>query len=125
VAGVVASILTYRSQDDLKSAYGRFVLKQDFARALRDVRDSDSPLFPSVYRDVGVSVSLLQIGHPVQAERVAAESAERSPGDVRTWVTLARIQATRGRLAAARRSWDRARQLNPILRPGIPDPFRF
>ena len=123
VAGLVASLLTYSSQDELKASFRNFSVRHDFARAAREIRASDSPLFPSVYRDVGISVSLLLTGHPVRAERIMASSAERSPGDVRTWITLARIQVTRGRLAAAHVSYERARDLNPILRPGLPPPF--
>jgi hypothetical protein len=123
VAGVAASVLTYRSQDELKTAFHNFLIKHDFARAAREIQASDSVLFPSVYRDVGVSVSLLLTGHPVRAERIMVRSAERSPGDVRTWVTLSRIQLTRGRVAAARVSYAKARKLNPILHPGLPARF--
>lgn len=122
-AGVTASVLTYRSQGELKDAFGSFLVTQDFHEALRRVRASDSVLFPSVYRDTGIAVSLLKTGHPAAGERVMAESARRSPGDVRTWVTLARIQITRGRLAAARRSTARARELNPALGKGLPLKF--
>jgi predicted Zn-dependent protease len=123
-AGVAASIVTYQSQDRLKAAFGRFLVTQDFHVALRQVRASDSVLFPSVYRDVGVAVSLLKTGHGAEGERVMAASARRSPGDVRTWVTLARIQVTRHRLAAARASYARARALNPTLRKQeLPVPY--
>ena len=122
-AGVIASIVTYRSQDRLKDAFGHFLVTPDFHVALRQVRASDSVLFPSVYRDVGVAVSLVLTGRGAEGERVMAASAHRSPGDVRTWVTLARIQVTRHHFAAARRSYLRARELNPALRKGLPVPF--
>jgi hypothetical protein len=123
VAGVVASMLTYRSQSELATAFHNFMVTPDYARAARQVRASDSVLFPSVYRDIGVSVSLLLSGHPAEGERIMSGSTRRSPGDVRTWVTLARIQLTRGRIAAARVSYARARELNPTLRPGLPARF--
>jgi predicted Zn-dependent protease len=123
-AGVTASIVTYVSQDRLKDAFGHFLVTQDFHAALAQVRASDSALFPSVYRDVGIAVSLVKTGHPAEAERVMAESARRSPGDVRTWVTLSRIQVTRHRFAVARASYARARELDPVLRKtGLPIPY--
>ena len=54
------------------------------------------------------------------AERGSARRSTASEIDWRLWLVQARIQTKRGEIAAARRSLDRARELNPrspLLRP--------
>lgn len=61
-----------------------------------------------------------QAGRLAPAERRIGEAIERNELDWRLWLVQARIQTKRGEIAAARRSLDRARELNPrspLLRP--------
>jgi predicted Zn-dependent protease len=106
------------------AAYGfRGFARADFARALRDLRDSDSALNPSNYRDLGISVALLHLGRPAQAERLAARVTREQPQNAFAWITLTRVEISRRRAAAARRSWQRVRRLDPhrpaALPPGV------
>ena len=99
-----------------------FIGSGDFARVLRDLRDSDSPLNPSNYRDQGIAVTLLHMRRPVAAERLMTRVARAEPQNVLVWVPLTRIQVARGRLEAARASWAHARRLDPHLPAGLPGP---
>jgi Flp pilus assembly protein TadD len=75
-----------------------------------------------VYRDFGIAMSLVKTGRPAEGERVMARSARRQPHNVQPWRELARIQAIRGRLDAARASWAHLRRLNPNLPKQPPAP---
>ena len=107
----------------MQAAYLDFLETRDFRGALPRLRDSDSVLNPSVYRDFGIAASLLGTGRPAEAERVMARSARRQPRNLQPWIELVRIQLTRGRLDAARASWAHARRLNPNLPLEIPPSF--
>jgi cytochrome c-type biogenesis protein CcmH/NrfG len=122
LAGIVASALTYASQVQLTQAIETFGVTKDFARALRDIRASDSALNPNVFRDAGIARSLLHTGHPLAAERTIARVTRDQPGNVVAWVSLTRIQLARGRMAAARASWARVRRLNPHAPVELPPP---
>jgi predicted Zn-dependent protease len=103
------------------AAYGfRGFARADFARALRDLRHSDSALNPSNYRDLGISVALLNLGRPAEAERAIARVTREQPQNVVAWNTLTRVQVARRRLAAARRSWRRVRRLDPHRPAALP-----
>jgi hypothetical protein len=118
VAGATVSALTYASQVEVERTFSQ--RHGDFAGALRHVRASESPLNPSILRDTAESASLLHTGHPVAAERVMLNAARRRPFDVFQWFVLTRVQLGRGRDAAARASWARARRLDPHLPVGLP-----
>jgi Flp pilus assembly protein TadD len=120
VAAAVASAITYASIKRVDHAAYGFARSGDFPRVLRDLRASDSPLNPSNYRDQGIAVTLLHMGRPAAAERAMARAVENEPENALVWAQLTRIQLTRGRLAAARASWARARRLDPHLPASLP-----
>lgn len=122
LTGVVLCAVIYVSHVRLARAFADFQRRQDFRRALHDLRVSDSPLNPNVYRDIGIAYSLLATGHPAAAERLMAAAAQRESRDVRGWIELGRLQVTRGRLQAARVSWARARSVDPHLQRELPRP---
>jgi hypothetical protein len=121
LAGAGAAALTYASQIEVDRTFA--LRRGDFAAALRHVRASDSALNPSILRDTAESVSLLHTGHPASAEAVMANSARARPFDVVRWFVLVRIQLGRGRAAAARASYARARRLDPHLPRELPGPL--
>lgn len=98
----------------------RGLARADFTRALSELRRSDLALNPSNYRDQGISVSVLHLGRPAEAERLAAQVTREQPQNAFSWITLTRIRVSRERLAAARRSWQRARRLDPHLMAALP-----
>ena len=122
VAAAVASIITYASYEGLKDAFTTVGRTNNFARALREFRASNSVLDPNSYRDGGIAVALLHSGHPVQAERTMADAARREPDNYQAWYVLTRIQVARGRLAAARASYAQVRRLDPHALPQLPPP---
>ena len=119
---MVASVVTYVSVKRVDHAAFGFhgFARADFARALRDLRDSDSALNPSNYRDLGISAALLHLGRPAQAERLIAQVTREHPQNVVAWNTLTRVQIARGRLVAARRSWYHVRRLDPHRPAALP-----
>jgi predicted Zn-dependent protease len=120
VAAAVACAIAYASVRRVDhTAYG-FASSGDFTRVLRDLRDSDSLLNPSNYRDQGIAITLLHMGRPAAAERTAARTARAEPENAFVWVVLTRIRVARERLAPARASWARARRLDPHLPVRLP-----
>lgn len=120
VAAVVVCAIAYVSVVRVDHAAFGFVSSGDFQRVLRDLRESDSALNPSNYRDQGIAITLLHMGRPAAAERFMARVARAEPQNALVWVPLTRIQVTRGRLAAARVSWAHARRLDPHLPVSLP-----
>jgi cytochrome c-type biogenesis protein CcmH/NrfG len=125
VAGAVACAVSYVSVERFARALDTFLHTGDNARVLREVRASDSPLDPTAYREANISVALMALGRRAEAERVATSLSRREPQNAQTWLTLARIQVTRGRTRAATASWARARRLDPHLRSELPPPLRL
>jgi Flp pilus assembly protein TadD len=123
VVGATLSAISYSSYAGLKDAFAKYGPSRDFAHGLGAFRASDSPLAPSVYRDEAIAIMLLHTGRAAEAERVMVRSARGAPADAHPWVSLARIQVARGRLAAARASYAHARVLNPHVPPALPPPF--
>jgi predicted Zn-dependent protease len=121
VAGAVAAALTYASQIEVDRTFS--LRRGDFAGALRQVRASESALNPSLVRDIAESLSLLHTGHPARAEHFIANAVRARPFDVSRWFVLTRVQLGRGRVAAARASWARARRLDPALPRQLPSPL--
>jgi predicted Zn-dependent protease len=123
LAGAVACLVAYVSNVRFTDALETSLHTGDYARALREVRRSDSALNPTAYRDVAISLALIEVGRPLEAERLARRLTRREPDNPQTWISLARVQLTRGEAAAARASWARARRLDPHLRAGLPSPI--
>lgn len=85
----------------------------DLERAMLLARDAESVL-PSLATPHLQQALVLEAAGELAPAALAAEVAtERDPQNWRTWLTLARIEAERGRAAAAVASFRRARQLNP------------
>jgi predicted Zn-dependent protease len=122
VAAAVASAIAYVSVKRVDRAAHAFIATGNVARVLHDLRASDSPLNPSNYRDQGIAIALLHLGRPVAAERFVARVVREHPQNENAWVTLTRVQIARGRLAAARRSWERVRRLDPHRPAALPGP---
>ena len=122
LVGAAACAVAYRANVRLQDALESSLGSTDYARALRDVRRSGSSLNPTAYREGATALALLQLRRPVEAEKVAARVVRREPLNAQTWVLLARVQVTRGRLRTARYSWARARRLDPHLRGAVPNP---
>ena len=123
LAAAIASFMTYIAVVRLKDAFVEFDSAPNFARALRDMRASDSPLDPSTLRKTVIAVGLLRTGRPAEAEGVMANAVRREPENAAMWVTLARVQLTRGRPAAARASYAHSRRLNPHVPRRLPPPY--
>ena len=135
-AGCAVCVLTYVSRVQLKDAFATYIAqvsaqprsggpgaaRRPFAVTLHKLRDSDSALNPNVLRDTGIAISLLHLGRGAESERTMLRAVRREPGNVNAWATLTQVQVARHRIAAARRSYARARQLDPHLPPGLPPP---
>ena len=122
VAGIVAAVEARRAQTQLTDSLERFAKTGDNPRALRELRESDSSLHPSAYRETAVAFALLATDKPVEAEEVIAEAARREPDNPKPWLELTRIQLARGREAQARESWAHVRRLDPLLPAELPAP---
>ena len=121
LAGAVAAVVTYVSQVNVERTFE--LPRGHFARALQLAHDADTALNPSVIRETAEAVSLLHTGRPGAAERVSRDAVREWPHDVARWFVLTRIQLGRGHPAAARRSYRRARQLDPHLPAALPAPL--
>ena len=82
---------------------------------------ADTPLYPDSVRDSTRGVLLTRLGRPAEGERVLLDAIRREPENQVLWVTLARVQATLGKRAAARASAARASALNSQT-PLVGDP---
>jgi cytochrome c-type biogenesis protein CcmH/NrfG len=118
LAGALAAVVTYVSQVKTQQTFE--LRRNDFARALELVHESDTVLNPSIVRDTAEAVSLRHTGHGAQAERVMRDAVRDWPLDVVRWFVLTRIQLGHGDPGAARRSYRRARQLDPHLSTRLP-----
>jgi hypothetical protein len=119
IAGVVMCVLIYGSYMHLSNGFTDFQQRR-VASAVREFHESRSAIYPNVLRDAALGNALLVLGHPHRAEAVMLAATRRWPRDVRPWVGLAGAQDYLGRTAAARRSWRRARRLEPLLPPDPP-----
>ena len=87
-----------------------------------DRYEDSRPLNPDVEREIGQATALIELGRPERAQEVIREAIEREPENVRVWAFSASLLRAVGRPAEARRSWERARELNPRLPAEIPPP---
>ena len=123
MAAVVACVITYASTVRIDRIGTDFLKRpEDFPRALRDLQATRSALNPSTPRDTGVALLLVHTGRPAAAERSMTRAVAAEPQNALAWVTLTQIRVARGRLAAARASWARARRLDPHLPARLPGP---
>ena len=113
-AGIVASLITYRSEARLQESFRSAVAGRPPAEIV-DLLDSSRPLNPDSARETGGAAFLLRHGQPQRAEQWLRRALRSEPENARVWLTLARLQVARGQDAAAHRSYERARQLDSQL----------
>lgn len=87
--------------------------EDDLAEALREARTAQDVLPGAAGPRLQQALVLEQLGALRAAAPAARAATEREPTNWRTWVVLARVEAERGRAAAAVRAYRRARSLNP------------
>ena len=126
-AGMVTALIAYRSErrlDEFKSlARSSFSLGSgiptDQGRPTRVQREalrvlpSARPLNPDT--ELEVHRALFLEPDDRKAEAVLRSALRREPENVRLWLALSNTQVRGDRLASARRSYARARELNPRL----------
>ena len=123
VAGVVASIIVHRSDERTRQGFEQVLAGSKSDATLRLLESAESRLNPDAVREIGMAGVIARQGRTAEAEELLADLAEREPENAFVWVSLARVQVTAGRRAAARRSYDRARALNSrIPERGLPPP---
>ncbi|MEX2447750.1 MAG: hypothetical protein WD404_03285, partial [Solirubrobacterales bacterium] len=84
----------------------------DLAEALRDARSAQNVQPDAAGPRLQQALVLEQMGALGAAASAARAATEREPTNWRTWLVLSRIEAERGRAAAAVRAYRRARSLN-------------
>ena len=123
-AGVVGSLIVYRSDERIRNGFNEMTIGGSSDSTLRKLEDADSWLNPDSRRELGIAGVLVRRGRGAEAEAVLREALRREPENALLWVGLARVLVTTGRRAAAERSYDRARSLNTqIPRQGLPAPL--
>jgi Flp pilus assembly protein TadD len=118
-AGVVAGVVTYRSEraiEEAKAAYLASGPRQEVVDKYEDSR----PLNPDAEQDIGQATVLIQRGQRASAEALIREAIEREPDNARVWAFSASLMLALEKPAEARRFWDRARELNPRLPARMP-----
>ena len=122
-AGVVASLITYRSEDRLQESF-RSVVEGRPAAETVELLETSRALNPDSRRETGGAGFLLRNGDPARAEEWLRRVVRSEPENAGVWLTLARFQVARGQRAAARASYERARELDPHLpRIALPPPL--
>ena len=120
-AGLVAGVVTYRSEKALDDARAAYLSGRPRAEVVDRYEDS-RPLNPDVEREIGRATALFELGRRRLALEAMHEAARREPENARVWVATANLMVALGRRREAERSWDRARELNPRLPARIPAP---
>lgn len=122
VAGVVAGLVTYRSEQKVEDAFDAAIA----GRPVGDVErlfDDSRPLNPGAARELALASANQRAGRLDRAERLLGEAAGSEPENVRVWYLRTRLALTRRDRAAARRHWSRARALDPLLPAALPPPL--
>jgi Flp pilus assembly protein TadD len=122
VAGVVAGVVTYRSEKRIEDAFVATFDREALDRVDRLFEES-KPLNPGAAREVALARMSYLRGDPERAEELLREAADLEPQNIRVWHLGTRIALGRGDLAAAERRWARARRLDPQLPPALPPPL--
>ena len=86
----------------------------DLDAALSDARSAQNVLPGAMSPRLQRAVLLETLGDLDAAAVAAREASEREPTNWRTWLVLSRLEARRGKTAAAVRYYRRARSLNPL-----------
>jgi Flp pilus assembly protein TadD len=120
---VVASIIVHRSDERTRQGFEQVLAGSASDSTLRLLESAESRLNPDAVREIGIAGVLARQGRMAEAVALLRRLAAREPENAFVWVSLARVQVTAGRLAEARRSYDRARALNSrIPERGLPPP---
>ena len=121
--GVVASVIVHRSDERTRQGFQQVLAGSSSESTLRLLESAESRLNPDAVREIGIAGVLARQGRTAEAEALLRRLAEREPENAFVWVSLARVQVTAGRRADAKRSYDRARELNSrIPERGLPPP---
>jgi tetratricopeptide (TPR) repeat protein len=121
-AGVAAGVVTYRSEQRVEDAFQAGVDQRPIEEVERRF-DESRALNPGAARELAMGRANFGAGRVDRAEELFAEAAELEPENVRVWYLRSRLARTRGDDAAARRHWDRARELDPLLPAALPPPL--
>jgi Flp pilus assembly protein TadD len=120
VAGVWASVTVYRSDGKIVTALREVVPGGGDAATVAAMEDAKTFLNPDSLREANQAIVLARYGAAPRAEEIMLRVTEREPENQNAWIVLARVQATKGDRAAARRSYRRAVELNsqtPLIEP--------
>jgi predicted Zn-dependent protease len=129
VAGIAASLIAYDSNRKIEDGLRTVVAGGGDASTVRELDDARTRLNPDSLRDSSKAIALARTDRAAEAERIMLDAVAREPENQLVWITLARVQATLGKRAAAQRSYLRSLALNsqtpptsrPLpLRPGRP-----
>lgn len=117
-AGALASLVAYRSERRLEEALTAGYLGEaghlsDAQTKVARLLDEARPLNPDSEIDVSRALFLRKL-RP-QAEAILRTAIRREPDNVRLWLALTQVRVRDGRHGAARRSYERARELDPQL----------
>ncbi|MDQ3936834.1 MAG: tetratricopeptide repeat protein, partial [Actinomycetota bacterium] len=104
VAGVVAGVVTFRSEEKVEDAFGAAIENRPIEEVERLFEDS-RPLNPGAARELAMARANHRAGRPDRAEELLAEAAELEPKNIRVWYLRARLALTRGDRPAAQRHW--------------------
>jgi hypothetical protein len=114
VAGVVASLITYRSETRLEDGFLSLVVHEPRADAL-ELLDGSAALNPDARRSLGRAILLERAGRGTEAVEELSEAARREPENASVWLTWSRIEIGQGDRDAASRLYARARELDSQL----------
>jgi Flp pilus assembly protein TadD len=111
---VLAGVVTYRSESAGKDARAAYLSGKP-RQVVVDRYEDSRPLNPDAEADIGQATALFALGRRERAAEVLRDAVRREPENARVWVAMSNLMRGLGRRAESRRSWDRARELNPRL----------
>lgn len=121
-AGVVAGVVTFRSEQKVEDAFSAAVERHPVSEIERDFEDS-RPLNPGAARELALVRVQFEQGDAERAEQRLAEAADLEPDNIRVWHLGTRLALARGDRRLAERRWARARELDPQLPAPLPPPL--
>jgi Tfp pilus assembly protein PilF len=121
-AGVVAGVVTYRSEQKVEDAFSAAIRNEPLPKVERKFDDS-RPLNPGAARELALARLHFQDGDPGRAEELLADAEDLEPENIRVWYFGARLALARGDRREAVRRWARARELDSQLPAPLPPPL--
>jgi tetratricopeptide (TPR) repeat protein len=122
VAGVVAGVVTFRSEEKVEDAFSAAIERRPPAEVDR-LFDDSRPLNPGAARELAMARIHYEAGDVRRTEELLDDAERLEPDGVRLWFFRARLARAQGRDAEARRHWARARALDPLLPAALPPPL--